>query len=115
MQLPRVLHSRLVYDRQEADVSLLQREGRPAAPVPLALGEAAPAVRLASRLDPLPGRLAAHHRRPRAVHQLVLRSRVTLELRYCLQLVLRIRIIVVAHLLIFESLFRFRLIVICVC
>ena len=77
MQVPRILHSRVVHRGQEADVPILPREGRPEADVPEPLGEAAHDVRAAARLAEVARVLAAHHTRPRAGHQLGPRTGVT--------------------------------------
>ena len=76
-QVPRVLHSRLDDGRQEADVSLLQGEGRPAQTLPVAVGTTASALREPARLHTLSGRLGSDHHRLRSVRQLGLRTRIT--------------------------------------
>ena len=59
-----VLYPGLVYCGQEADLSLLPREGGPPADVPQPLGEVSPDVRPAAGLGQMARLLAAHHPRP---------------------------------------------------
>ena len=69
-QIPRILHPRLVHRREEADLSLLSREGGLKAHVSQPLGEAPHDVRPAAGLAALACLLAAHHPCPRAGDQL---------------------------------------------
>ena len=65
-----VLYPRLVHCREEADLSLLPREGGPEEDVPQPLGEAPDDVRPAVGLGALAGLLAAGHPGPGPGHQL---------------------------------------------
>ena len=59
--VPRILHTRLVHGGKEADVSLLQGEGRLEAHVLQSLGTNSRAIRIATRLFTLYHRLASRH------------------------------------------------------
>ena len=82
-----VLYPGLVYCGQEADLSLLSREGGPEENVPQPLGEAPDDVRPAVGLGPMVGVLAARHPGPRPGHQLGPRTGVTVQ-GGCLQRIL---------------------------